>query len=195
MQLSKMTLFALVGLASAAPVKRSASTIESDISTISSQLSTVDGDVNSFTGSLLQGLVLLTAFDSLQTDVTTATSAITSTGTLSNSDSATIYSDLSALVTKIGTVLTDVTSKASTVSSAGYTNYVLSALTTLQTDADALFVALETYSELVDCKIPATLLLTGLLQSIRPTQAKSALSRRQWTLALLLPLRPTKGAR
>jgi hypothetical protein len=92
-------------------VKRTAATVASDIATVSSQLTTVDSAVNSFTGGLFQGLGLLIDFNTLKSDVTAATAEVTSTGALSSADSATIYSAVSALVTKIVTVLTDVEAK------------------------------------------------------------------------------------
>jgi hypothetical protein len=147
MQLTKIALFGLVGIAAAAPLnhndrlrsilsgekasvvsERSASTIESDISTISSDVTTLTSQISSFTGSIIQGLSLLVTFDDLEGDINTGTSDVKSTGTLSSSDSATIYSDVSALTTKITTALTAATAKVSYSHSITYTDPSLSSL-------------------------------------------------------------------
>ncbi|KAH8649387.1 hydrophobic surface binding protein A-domain-containing protein [Xylariales sp. PMI_506] len=175
MRFTQLILFGLLGMANAAPLrgasthdrllqlfaakgtsvatrrasasldKRTAAQIETDIASISSDLTTLGSQVTSFTGSIITGLELLITFDDLESDVEAATSVITSTGTLSAGDSATIYSDVSALTTKITTVLADVEAKASVVASSGYTSIVLSAVESLQTDAAKFFTALETY--------------------------------------------------
>jgi glyceraldehyde-3-phosphate dehydrogenase/erythrose-4-phosphate dehydrogenase len=115
MQFSQIALLGFAGLVAASPIaKRTASAIESDIATISSKLTTLASQVASFEGGLtaiVVGLELLTTFDDLQTEVTGATSDVESTGTLSSTDSATIYSDVSALATKITTVLTGIDAK------------------------------------------------------------------------------------
>ncbi len=111
MQITRITVFALLGLASASPVKRAASDILSAISTISSQLDTVDGDVNAFTGSILQALPLLAAVTDLENDITSATSTVSSTGALSSSDSANVFTSVTALGAKIATILSDADAK------------------------------------------------------------------------------------
>ncbi|KAF3763238.1 hypothetical protein M406DRAFT_356982 [Cryphonectria parasitica EP155] len=147
MQLSQITVFGLFSLAAARPHahhKRTAAEIESSIASISTELTTFDNDINAFTGSLLQALALLTAYDSLDSAVTSATSDITSTGALDESDSATIYADVSSLTTQITTTLSDAVAKYSVVESAGYASDVCDALSSLYTDSDAFFEALET---------------------------------------------------
>lgn len=114
MQLSQIATFGLFSLALARPNhKRTAKVIESDISTVSSDLTTFDNDINKFTGSAIQALSLLSAYETLDSAVNTATSDITSTGTLSSSDSATIYTAVSSLTTQITTTLSDAVAKVS----------------------------------------------------------------------------------
>ncbi|KAH8648697.1 hydrophobic surface binding protein A-domain-containing protein [Xylariales sp. PMI_506] len=146
MHATSFALFNLVVVvlgAPGSPSRRSASSIESDISTISSELTTLDSQIDSFDGGLLSALSLLVTFNDLQSDITTATSDVESTGALSDSDSATIYSNAEALTTQITSVLSDVEAKVSTVASSGYTSYVLEALSELKTDAANFFSALE----------------------------------------------------
>lgn len=137
------SLFVLLGMASAAPVKRSVAAIQSAVSTVSEQLNTLDTDVKVFTGSILQGLSLVGDVTTLESDITTATTDVTSTGALSAADSGSVYTSLTSLATLISTVLADVQSKASTVASAGFTSLVLGALKGLQSDADGFFTAIE----------------------------------------------------
>lgn len=112
MKFTSTVVLALFGFATAAPApKRSAATVESAISTISSDLTTLDTNIKAFTGSIIQGLTLLTNFESIESAISSATSTVTSTGTLASSDSATIYSALSSLTTKIATTLSDTTAK------------------------------------------------------------------------------------
>jgi hypothetical protein len=113
MQLNKITLLALFGLTAASPIKsRTAASVESAISTVSSELKVFDGDVTSFTGSLFQALALYSAYNTLAGDITSATSAVTSTGALSSSDSATIYAQVNSLTTQITSTLSDAEAKA-----------------------------------------------------------------------------------
>ncbi|KAH8899034.1 hypothetical protein GQ53DRAFT_817239 [Thozetella sp. PMI_491] len=143
MQLTNFAIFAILGLASAAPSKRTAAQIESSISTISSNLATLDTQITAFTGSILQAIPLLTAVNNLESSITSGTSTVKSTGALSSADSTTIYSAINTLSSKIISVLSDVEAKASVVASSGYTSIVESALETLKTDADAFLAALE----------------------------------------------------
>ncbi|KAJ0117407.1 hydrophobic surface binding protein a [Diaporthe amygdali] len=144
MQFSKILITSLFGLAVASPIdKRTAAEIETDIATISSDLTSFNTAINAFTGSLLQALSLLTSYNTLASATTTATSEITSTGALAASDSATIYASVSSLTTQISDTLSDATAKESVVASSGYTSSVCSALSTLSTDSDAFFTALE----------------------------------------------------
>ncbi|KAJ4387379.1 hypothetical protein N0V93_007970 [Gnomoniopsis smithogilvyi] len=144
MQLSHIANFGLFSLAFAGPMKRTAATIESDIATISTDLTSFDASINKFTGTLIQALALLSAYDTLDAAVTTATSDITSTGTLDASDSDTIYTAVSSLTTQIETTLSDAVAKYSVVESAGYASDVCEALATLYTDTDSFYEALET---------------------------------------------------
>jgi hypothetical protein len=116
MQFNTVTLLALVGLVAALPAsdrvtKRTAAAIESAIATVSSKLTTLDSQISSFNGNIIVALELLTTFNDLKTDITTATTDITSNGALDDTNSATIYADITALTTKITTVLADVDAK------------------------------------------------------------------------------------
>ncbi|KAI3396070.1 hypothetical protein diail_487 [Diaporthe ilicicola] len=144
MQFSKIITASLFGLSLGSPVeRRTAAEIEADIATASSDLTSFDTAINGFTGSLIQALSLLTSYNSLASAITTATSDVTSTGALAASDSATIYTAVSSLTDQITDTLSDATAKESVVASSGYTSSVCSALSTLSTDADAFFTALE----------------------------------------------------
>ncbi|KAL1850762.1 hypothetical protein Daus18300_012770 [Diaporthe australafricana] len=144
MQFSKIIITSLFGLALSSPIdRRTAAQIETDIATVSSDLTSFNTAINAFTGSLLQALSLLTSYNTLASAITTATSEVTSTGALAAADSATIYTSVSSLTAQITDTLGDATAKYSVVNSAGYTSTVCSALTTLSTDSDAFFTALE----------------------------------------------------
>lgn len=115
MQFSQIALFGLVGMAVATPVhhKRTAAQIEADIATVSSDLTSFDNSINKFTGTLLQALSLLSSYNTLSSAIEAATSEITSTGTLSSTDSTTIYTDVEDLTAQITTTLSDAVAKAS----------------------------------------------------------------------------------
>lgn len=113
MKLSIVSLLTLWGLASAAPTKRSPASIESAISSISGNLGTLDRDINSFTGSFFEALGLLADFNNLQSSISSATSEVTSTGALGDSDSATIYDSLSSLASQVAGTLSDTEAKVS----------------------------------------------------------------------------------
>ncbi|KAI7776831.1 hypothetical protein LA080_004425 [Diaporthe eres] len=144
MQLSKIVMISLLGFALASPVeRRTAAEIEADIATISSDLTSFNTAINAFTGSLLQALSLLTSYNTLASAITAATTEVTSTGALAAAESATIYADVDSLTAQISDTLSDATAKQSVVASSGYTSSVCSALSTLSSDADAFFTALE----------------------------------------------------
>ncbi|KAH6698298.1 hydrophobic surface binding protein A [Leptodontidium sp. MPI-SDFR-AT-0119] len=133
-------------LSLASPVtktKRAVSTVLSDIATISSDVATLTSDAGSYTGGLFQSLALAITVDNLESAIKTATSDTTSSATFSSTDSDSILSAVTTLTPKIITLLSDLDGIASTIASAGYTSTVESALKTLTTDTDALFVALE----------------------------------------------------
>jgi hypothetical protein len=111
MQITKAVVFALLGLASASPVKRTAAQIQSDLATISKDLATLDKDVKAFTGSIFQGIGLISDVNSLEGAITSATSDVKSTGALSVADSTAIFTTLSSLSTQILTLLTDTQGK------------------------------------------------------------------------------------
>lgn len=118
MQLTHLATLSLFGLALARPQaqqqqhhRRTAAAIESDLATVSTELTAFDKDINAFTGTLLQALALLSAYDDLADAVTTATSDVTSTGALSATDSATIYATVDSLTTQITTTLSDAVAK------------------------------------------------------------------------------------
>jgi Hydrophobic surface binding protein A len=164
---------------SALPVtktKRSATTVLSDIASISSDVATLTSDAVAYTGGLFQSLALAITVDSLESAITTATSDTTSSGTFSSADSDSILAAVTTLTPKIVTLLSDLDAKvslcvegckvskiinefgqASTISSAGYTSTVAGALTTLTTDTNALFAALEAAVDSADSTSLATL--------------------------------------
>lgn len=114
MQFSQIALLGLIGMAVAKPAhvnKRTAAQIESDISTVSSDLTSFDKSINAFTGTLIQALSLLSSYETLSSAVEATTSKVTSTGDLSSSDSATIYSAVESLTTQITDTLSDAVAK------------------------------------------------------------------------------------
>lgn len=112
MQLSKIIITSLFGLALGSPIdRRTAAEIETDIATVSSDLTSFTTAINAFTGSLLQALSLLTSYNTLASAITAATSEVTSTGALAAADSATIYTSVSSLTTQITDTLSDATAK------------------------------------------------------------------------------------
>lgn len=155
MQLSKIVMTSLLGLALGSPIdRRTPAEVEADIATVSSDLTSFNTAINAFTGSLIQALSLLTSYNTLASAITTATSQVTSTGALSSADSATIYADVDSLTAQITDTLSDATAKVratgfyrgadivpvtdcasslqvSVVASSGYTSTVCSALSTL----------------------------------------------------------------
>ncbi|KAE9377739.1 hypothetical protein N431DRAFT_461324 [Stipitochalara longipes BDJ] len=145
---------------SALPVtksKRSATTVLSDIASISSDVATLTSDAVAYTGGLFQSLALAITVDSLESAITTATSDTTSSGTFSSTDSDSILAAVTSLTPNIITLLSDLDAKASTISSAGYTSTVAEALTTLTTDTNALFAALEAALDAADATSIAAL--------------------------------------
>lgn len=114
MQFSQITSFGLFSLALASPItKRTAATVETDIATIVTDLTAFDTAINKFTGTLVTALSVLSAYNTLDTAVNTATADITSTGTLDSTDSATIYAAVSSLTTQIASTLTDANAQVS----------------------------------------------------------------------------------
>lgn len=113
MKFSHIVYFGVVGIAVAKPAhhKRTAAEIESDLDTVSSNLASFDDSINSFTGTLLQALALLSSYNTLSASVETATDEVTSTGTLDSDDSATIYSQVEDLTTQIVDTLSDAVDK------------------------------------------------------------------------------------
>lgn len=115
MHFPQIALFGLVGVgavhAAAVLDKRTAAQVESDIATVSADLASFDNAIQSFTGSLLQALSLLSAYNTLSSAVEAATAEVTSTGTLASGDSATIYAAVDSLTAQISTTLGDVTDK------------------------------------------------------------------------------------
>ncbi|KAN0108105.1 Hydrophobic surface binding protein A domain containing protein [Hyaloscypha variabilis] len=150
---SLLPLLVVTSFTTALPVtktKRSATTVLSDIASISSDVATLTSDAVAYTGGLFQSLALAITVDSLESAITTATSDTTSSGTFSSTDSDSILAAVNTLTPKIITLLGDLDAKASTISSAGYTSTVASALETLTTDTNALFAALEAALDTAD---------------------------------------------
>lgn len=163
MQLSKIVMASLLGLALGSPIdKRTPAEVEADIATVSSDLTSFNTAINAFTGSLIQALSLLISYNNLASAITTATSQVTSTGALSSADSATIYADVDSLTAQITDTLSDATAKVratgfyrgantvpitdyasslqvSVVASSGYTSTVCSALSTLSVSSRPLW--------------------------------------------------------
>jgi len=148
----------LSSLATAVPLgKRSTATILSDISTISGYVTTLQSDAASYTGSLLQSLSLVVTVDNLESALTSATSAVTSSSAFDTADSTSITSAVSTLEPKVVALLTALDGISSTIASAGYTSTVLSALKTIKTDTDDLFVALQAKATTSDAATLTTL--------------------------------------
>lgn len=114
-----LALIALLPLALARPSIRSVKTVEADIATVSTDLTSFDASINAFTGKTTQALALLAAYNTLSDAVETATSEITSTGTLASADSATIYASVVSLTTQITVTLTDAVAKVGGLYSGG----------------------------------------------------------------------------
>lgn len=106
-----LSLLALLHLALAHPTIRTAAAVESDIAVVAKDLTAFDTSIKAFTGSAIQALNLLSAYNTLATAVETATAAVTSTGALASTDSATIYASTASLTTQITTTLADAVAK------------------------------------------------------------------------------------
>jgi hypothetical protein len=117
MQLITITLFGILSLAIATPVKRTPAAIESAIVTVNADLVHLDSDIDSFSGGFFQELALAIDFNKLDTDFTTLSSAVTSTGPLALSDSTTIATGVNTLVTTLCGALVDGAAKVGEVSS------------------------------------------------------------------------------
>lgn len=115
MHFPQIALFGLVGVgavhAAAVLDKRTAAQVESDIATVAADLTSFANAIESFTGSLLQALSLLSAYNTLSSAVEAATAEVTSTGALASGDSATIYAAVDSLTAQITTTLGTVTDK------------------------------------------------------------------------------------
>ncbi|CZR59639.1 uncharacterized protein PAC_09533 [Phialocephala subalpina] len=153
-----ITLVLSSSLTLALPVsKRTAAAVLSDISSISSDVATLTSDATAYTGGLFQSLALAITVDSLESAITTATSDATSSSTFTSAESDEILAAVTTLTPSIVTLLSDLDAKASVISSAGYTSTVSGALSTLSTDTDALFAAIEAKVDTADAASLATL--------------------------------------
>ncbi|ROV91878.1 hypothetical protein VMCG_09173 [Cytospora schulzeri] len=147
MQLSQIAILSLFGFALATPQqqKRAASDIEGDISTLSSGLTAFHTAIKDLSGSIEddQATTYLTTYAGLMASLKEATSHIKSADSLASSDSETIHSAVDSLTTEVVDTLKDANSKASIVASSDYSSQVCQALSTLTTETDDFYDALE----------------------------------------------------
>ncbi|OCK76836.1 hypothetical protein K432DRAFT_385138 [Lepidopterella palustris CBS 459.81] len=104
---------ALAGFAavSASPFRRTTGTVEGDIATIQSDVISLDSKIKSFSGSLLDALSFLTAYESLSSAITTTTADINASTAFSSSESAVLADQIGGLTNDIIVTLGDAVAK------------------------------------------------------------------------------------